>query len=211
MSQTDTKTRILNAAEKLFARDGFHHTSLRSMTEQAKVNLAAVNYHFGSKEALLQAVIERRLLPLNKLRNEKLSAELTAAEQANRRPKAGTLLRAFIEPTLDFRHSGAGAEAFIALIGRSMNEPDQTVRDCFLKLVMPTFQLLFTGMQKALPKLPANILLARLQFTLATMGHVMCSSDKPLLNHAASPQPLNDAELAQQLLQFTLAGLEAPQ
>ncbi|PLX72334.1 MAG: hypothetical protein C0615_12250 [Desulfuromonas sp.] len=53
MSQPDTKTRILDAAETLFARDGFHFASLRSITSEADVNLAAVNYHFGSKEALL--------------------------------------------------------------------------------------------------------------------------------------------------------------
>ncbi len=70
MSQTDTKTRIMDAAEQLFARDGFHSTSLRGLTELANVNLAAVNYHFGSKEGLLQAVFARRLLPLNKLRQQ---------------------------------------------------------------------------------------------------------------------------------------------
>ena len=57
MSQPDTKERILDAAERLFAREGFHNTSLRAITGEADVNLAAVNYHFGSKEALLDAVI----------------------------------------------------------------------------------------------------------------------------------------------------------
>ncbi|NOQ41505.1 MAG: TetR family transcriptional regulator, partial [Desulfuromusa sp.] len=67
MAQYDTKTRILNSAEQLFAREGFHSTSLRTLTSRAEANLASVNYHFGSKDALLQAVIERRLLPLNQI------------------------------------------------------------------------------------------------------------------------------------------------
>ena len=57
----DTATRILDAAERLFVEHGFEATSLRTITQQAEVNLAAVNYHFGSKDALFQAVLVRRL------------------------------------------------------------------------------------------------------------------------------------------------------
>jgi AcrR family transcriptional regulator len=56
MAQTTTKKRILDAAEKLFARQGFHATSMRMLTKEAGVNLAAVNYHFGSKVELIKAV-----------------------------------------------------------------------------------------------------------------------------------------------------------
>ena len=61
----DTKTKILNAAEYLFASRGPNATSLRQVISRAKVNLAAIHYHFGSKESLLQAVLSRRLVPLN--------------------------------------------------------------------------------------------------------------------------------------------------
>ena len=210
MSQADTKTRILDAAEGLFARDGFHLTSLRALTALAKVNLAAVNYHFGGKEALLQAVIERRLQPLNKIREEKLVAVLAAAEHVKRPPQVEALLRAFIEPTLAFRRSGPGAENFVALIGRSMSDPDPTVRNSFLQQVSPLLLLIVKGLRQALPELPVEILQARLQFTLAAMGQVMCSSDKPLFSPQTLPQPLTDEEMGQQLLRFSLAGLEAP-
>src|SRR5699024_5802879 len=63
MAQLDTVKRILDAAEVLFAQKGFAETSLRAITSKAGVNLAAVNYHFGSKEALIQAVFERYLTP----------------------------------------------------------------------------------------------------------------------------------------------------
>ena len=68
MSQPDTKQRILDAAEHLFATDGYHATSLRSITHAAKVNLAAVNYHFGSEDELIRAVFARRSGPLNEER-----------------------------------------------------------------------------------------------------------------------------------------------
>ena len=56
---SNTKDRILNSAEVLFAEHGFNETSLRIITSVADVNLAAVNYHFGSKKILIQAVIDR--------------------------------------------------------------------------------------------------------------------------------------------------------
>src|SRR5947208_16884641 len=63
-----TKERILDSAESLFMEHGFEATSLRSITAAAAVNLAAVNYHFGSKEELFQAVLTRRLDPMNHAR-----------------------------------------------------------------------------------------------------------------------------------------------
>src|SRR5690554_3439746 len=63
MAQSDTVTRILDTAEVLFAERGFAETSLRTITSKARVNLAAVNYHFGSKKALIQAVFARYLDP----------------------------------------------------------------------------------------------------------------------------------------------------
>src|SRR3954471_10629137 len=68
----DTKTRILDAAERLFVEHGFEATSLRQLTSAAGVNLAAVNYHFGSKEELFQSVLTRRLDPMNQERIELL-------------------------------------------------------------------------------------------------------------------------------------------
>ena len=88
MAQSDTKTRILDGAEQMFAREGFHNTSLRALTDLAEANLASVNYHFGSKEALLQTVIERRLLPLNIIRQEKIEKILAVAQENSALPEA---------------------------------------------------------------------------------------------------------------------------
>ena len=74
-----TKDRILDAAESLFMEHGFEATSLRSITASADVNLAAANYHFGSKEELFQAVLTRRLDPMNQERLDLLTALERAA------------------------------------------------------------------------------------------------------------------------------------
>jgi AcrR family transcriptional regulator len=210
MSRIDTKTRILDAAERLFARDGFHNSSLRTLTGLAGVNLAAVNYHFGSKEALLKAVFARRLTPLNQIRQEKIEAVLAGAEQAGKPPTSMELLRAFIEPTLEFRHSGAGAQDFIALIGRAMSEPDETLRNCFMELVLPLFQLFAASLARAIPHLPREILLARLLFAIGSMSHVMFLSNRNQPNPVGIPPLPEDRILVPQLLKFLQAGLEAP-
>jgi len=209
MAPLDTKTRILDSAEQLFARDGYRNTSLRSLTQLAGVNLASVNYHFGSKDALLQAVIERRLLPLNEIRAQKMTEILTQAKKQKSLPDAEELLRAFIEPTLEFRNSSSGACDFVSLIGRSLSEPDETVRNCFLKLVLPTFNLLYEGLREALPQLSPPILLTRLQFVMGTMSHVMSMGTLNSLNSSSFPPPLEPPALIDQLIKYALAGLEA--
>ena len=88
----NTKDRILDTAERLFARDGFEATSLRSITAEAGVNLAAINYHFQSKEALVQAVIGRRMGPMNDRRLALLDAyEAQAATPPTARQNHGRI------------------------------------------------------------------------------------------------------------------------
>src|ERR1700724_3073889 len=89
----DTKTRILNSAEKLFGKNGFDATSLRDITAEAQVNLAAVNYHFQSKDSLIDAIIERRILPINQRRLEMLDA-------AGHPPSVEQVVESFLSPRL---------------------------------------------------------------------------------------------------------------
>ena len=211
MEKPDTRTRILDCAERLFARDGFHHTSLRNLTTLADVNLAAVNYHFGNKEGLLRDVIKRRLLPLNRLRQSKIERILADARRRQQRPASGDLLRAFILPTLEFRNSSPEARNFIILIGRSLSDADETVRNSFLEMVLPNFQLLFSALREALPEFTPEVLFARLQFAMGSLSHVMCMSERPVPPEAGFPQTLSPEQQTAQLLAFIQAGLEIPQ
>ena len=210
MSQTDTKTRILDAAEQLFARDGFHITSMRTLTEQADVNLAAVNYHFGSKDKLIQAVFARRLEPLDKIRRQRIEAVLAQAAAHNNPPQVHDLLQAFIGPIIEFRSSAPGAEDFLTLIGRSLSEPDETVRSYFIQQVLPIFSLLFESLQQALPQLPVNILMTRLQFIMGAMSHMMCNSTRQGQLPSGFPAPLQAEQMVDELINFVTSGLEAP-
>jgi len=210
MSPPDTKQRILDAAEGLFAREGFHSTSLRAITGEAQANLAAVNYHFGSKESLLQSVLERRLVPLNELRRKNLEEERQAARSEGRRPRAGEVLRAFIEPTIRVREEGRGADEFIRLVGHILAEPDDAVRMIFLNQMRPLFHLLFETLGEALPGLPKDVLFWRLQFSLGAMGHTLCLAGRfPFLPPGVT-LPKDSATLTGLLLDFVSAGVEAP-
>ena len=89
----ETRTRILDAAEELFMQHGFEATSMRLLTGKAGVNLAAVNYHFGSKDALIEALFRRRLDPMNAAR----TAELEKLEATERSPSPEAIIRAYVE------------------------------------------------------------------------------------------------------------------
>src|SRR5215470_3442420 len=107
-SPAGTQGRVLDAAERLFADHGFKGASIRAIVEAANVNLAAVHYHFRSKEALLEAVLTRRISVVNEARLRQLDqAEAAAAPHA---PPVEQILRAFIVPTVEFaQQSESGA------------------------------------------------------------------------------------------------------
>ncbi len=209
-TRTDTKQRILDAAEKLFAREGFHNTSLRAITGEAGANLAAVNYHFGSKEALLDKVIARRLLPLNELRRTRLLRVREESRLENRRPRVEETLRAFIEPTMEFRDSEPGADDFMSLIGRALSEPDDTVRKIFITHIKSIFYLLFETLCDALPEICRETIFWRLQFSMGALSHILRTVGKFELSHfpeGVNPLPDTDAMMAM-LVPYLVQGME---
>ena len=209
MSQPDTKQKILSAAEHHFARDGYHATSLRSITATAKVNLAAVNYHFGSKEALLEAVIERRLSPLNEMRLGQLEALLNQAEQVGEVPACRDILRTFIEPTLHLRQQDSETEDFVALIGRILAEPRGIAMSIFIHSMGPLMERLFQALSLSLPELSRETLFWRLHFAIGSLSHLMRCHER----HAMVPEEISIdlpvETLVDLFLDFATAGMEA--
>jgi AcrR family transcriptional regulator len=208
MSEPDTKQRILSAAEHHFARDGYHATSLRSITTAAKANLAAVNYHFGSKESLLEAVIERRLAPLNEVRLGQLEMLLKKAEQAKEMPVCRDVLRTFIEPTLRLRLQGSDSEDFVALIGRILAEPRGVAMTIFMAHMEPLMNRLFQALSLSLPGLSSQVLFWRVHFALGSLSHIMRCHER----HAMVPEDvsveMDVGDLVELFLDFATAGME---
>jgi AcrR family transcriptional regulator len=160
----DTKARILDAAEKLFGMKGFEATSLRDITAEAQVNLAAVNYHFQSKDSLIDAVIVRRIEPVNRRRLEMLAA-------AGPNPALEEILTAFLAPALE-----QNLESVAPLMGRILSEP-KFVERVFKKLLRPMVETFSSALGQALPEVPASEVGWRLMFMAGVMTHVMRWSD----------------------------------
>src|SRR5512138_2837847 len=124
-----TKERILLAAEALFSEHGFSATSHRMITGAAGVNLAAVNYHFRSKEDLIRAVLGRRIGPLNQRR-----LELLTQHMAGEAPSLEGVIRAFVEPVVRLRKDPSCGDVG-RLFGRTYVEPSPAARKAFFELM----------------------------------------------------------------------------
>jgi AcrR family transcriptional regulator len=209
MNPADTKQRVLDAAEYLFARDGFRGSSLRTITGRAGVNLAAVNYHFGSKKSLLEEVIKRRILPLNKVRMKRLETVRDAARSRAHPPDIKDVLAAFIEPTMLFRESQPGAHDCITFIGRSLADPDDTVRKAFQAVINPMARFLFKAVCEALPGVSREILFWRLHFTMGAFFHAMHISGNPGPGLMGMKTDIGAKELVHMIIPYVTAGMKA--
>lgn len=202
-----TKSKILDAAEDLFAENGFNGTSLREITSLAEVNLAAVNYHFGSKKELIKAVMSRYM-------NE-LSPRLEAALIDVCQQEKITLLNvfsAFVEPLLSLNKlKEHGTSNFLQLLGRGYTDSQGFLR-WFLTTQYPgVFDNFILAVQKAYPQLSAEDIFWRLHFTMGTVVFTMSSSDA-LIDIAKSDfdQDIKISNVINKVIPYVAAGVGAP-
>lgn len=167
-----THERILDAAERLFAEQGFNATSLRQITTTAAVNLAAVNYHFGDKESLYTEVVRRRIRPINVLRLARLEqAVLEAGEQP---PPLADVLRILMGPIFEaHRDPARGGPHIVRLIARTLTEPLPFMRD----LVAAEFHAVIARfgqiVRRHVAQLSPEEFLWRLSFVVGAMQHTL--------------------------------------
>jgi len=209
-ARNQTKEALLDTAETLFSRDGYRGTSLRGLTAEAGVNLASVNYHFGSKKSLLRAVFARRLDDLNRVRMQKLRALNATAEEGGVPPSVEDIMRSFIAPMFLLKEDGAGSRSFTTLIGRVLNDQDSSTREIFLKYMKPVFHECYRLLCGILPHLSRETVFWRLIFVTAAAGRALrLDESMTLLNAAGSALPDSEAVLSV-LLPFVTAGMKAP-
>lgn len=194
----DTKTRILDAAEKLFGEKGFDATSLRDITTEADVNLAAVNYHFQSKETLIEAAIIRCSGPVNNKR-------IAMLEAAGPNPTVEQIVEAFVGPVLEHDF-----EPMAPLMARVMASPEIMQR--VFKHHMETLSRRFAeAISVALPELSPTERLWRLHFVAGSMAHTVTRA--PVLrNLFGGVLDFSDRKLLiERLVRFAAAGFRAPE
>jgi AcrR family transcriptional regulator len=194
----DTKSRILDSAEKLFGMNGFDATSLRDITTAADVNLAAINYHFQSKDSLIDAIVARRIQPVNKKRFELLEA-------AGPHPTVEQILTAFMAPVMQVK-----VDAVVPLIGRILSNPELFVERVFHKHLAPVSQRFIEALSKALPDLPPSELLWRLHFSVGVLTHTMLwGRIFPKITNGVCD--ISDREaLVERAVRFVAAGFRTP-
>jgi AcrR family transcriptional regulator len=164
-----TKDRILDAAELLFARHGFDAASMRLIASTADVNLAAINYHFQSKEALMHAVYARRIGPINERRVQLLHQYLASVGDWPLEPEP--ILEAFSQPVIEaFEHSPHTPLLMVRVLYLQDRE---TFRQIFESLFRTTGMQYLQALSRALPHLSPDQIFLRMQFFLGSFLHSM--------------------------------------
>jgi len=214
----DTRERILDVAERQFMAHGYEATSMRMITSTADVNLAAVNYHFGSKEGLLREVFRRRLTWLNKERTAALDVLEARANGAPLKPSQvleaffGTLLRIGEDDSL-------GGMTFLRLLGRTLTDPAEFIRAFFAKEYAEVLERYKLALFRALPDVPRAEIVWRLHFMLGAMSYAIAGTDILQVITGLEISDISGKDegskseakmLSERLMPFLLGGLRAP-
>ncbi|HEY4530389.1 MAG TPA: TetR family transcriptional regulator [Luteimonas sp.] len=202
-TQFSTKDRILGAAEELFAQHGFMGTSLRQVTSRADVNIAAVNYHFGSKENLINEVFRRRM-------DDMSGQRLAQLEQACReRPgELEAVLAAFVEPALAVARDRQGGAAFIRVIARAYAEKNDGLRQFLSEQYGHVLREFARAIAQCVPGLEKERLYWRLDFLSGALTYAM--SDFGLIKRPAGVgEAAHRKRAADELIRFAAAGIKS--
>ena len=197
-----TKQRILGAAEELFARHGFAGASLRQVTSAAHVNLAAVNYHFGSKENLVNEVFRRRLDSLN-------SERLTALAQARAKPDYALedTLDAYVRPALALTGHDQGGAAFVRVLARAYAEQNDRLRKFLHDNYSHVLKEFVADFSHFLPHLDKQELYWRVDIVSGALTYAM--ADFGVIKRRGATDQQHRDLAAQHLIKFAAAGLRA--
>ncbi len=172
---TDTKTQILNVTEALIAERGYAGTTVRNIINQAGVNLAAVHYHFGSKEDLFRAVFSRISDPMVTAQ----LALLAEAEVEQQPASVDAILTAFLKPPIKQLVQNAADSRVIRaqFMGRCWSEPEPVqsiASQCFA-----ASRVAFIGaLQQALPNQSEDTLIWKLDMVIATLVRLTSDAGK---------------------------------
>lgn len=197
-----TKERILAAAETLFAQRGFDGASLRQLTSDAGVNLAAVNYHFGSKEKLVEQVFRRRLDALNA---QRLAALARVAGQPETRLE--DVLDAFIRPALELSHEDSGS-LFMRVLARAFAEHDDSLRKFLSENYGHVMRQFTAEFARLLPQLSKEELYWRIDLVTGALTHAM-SGFGMIQRKSDVSERVHREQTVAHLTRFAAAGLRA--
>lgn len=206
MAQTGTVERILDSAEVLFAEKGFAETSLRAITSKAGVNLAAVNYHFGSKESLIQSVFERFLNPFCELLKAKMNDAFAEAVSLEK-------LLALVADTAMQTQSGDRRRVaiFFRLTGLAYTQAQGHMRRFLRERYGEVFRRFLTLLEQSTPELTPVERFWRVHFALGAATFALSGMESLLAIANADLKPsTTQQQITEKLLDFVAGGICAP-
>jgi AcrR family transcriptional regulator len=200
------KRRLLDAAEELFAAEGFEKVSIRDIAKACEANVAAVNYHFGSREGLVNLVLSRYLAPINQERMTRLEA--AERKWAGKVVPIEEILDAFARPLVgQVRKSDLSERLFCKLLGRIFSEQQASSTLVVEDMMRPVVERFLRAFRKALPGLEPEELLWRVHMTAGAMIHLLSHAESlQRLTQGAAGHPGIEQMLAR-FVRFAAAGL----
>jgi len=206
LEERTTKDKIMDAAERLFAEHGLAATSLRAVIKSAGVNTAAVHYHFGSKEGLVEAVLVRRATPVNKERLRLLDEVEAKSEGGSLPPEA--VVEAFVAPVVRAKAgSGGGRGVFRQLLGRAITEADPEHREMMHRIFGEVLERFTAAFARALPGLPVEEIYWRMHFMVGAMALGIAVRSIHLESKDERGDRLDSELLLRRLVDFLSGGL----
>ncbi|HEY2750621.1 TetR/AcrR family transcriptional regulator [Phenylobacterium sp.] len=202
-----TKASVFAAAERLFALHGFQNVSVRDITAEAGVNLASVNYHFGSKDALLFEIFRRRTSELNRERVRMLHE---AGDRHAGKPPVRDILEALFAPPLRWADPANDRRISVQFIIRARSEGTAEMRES-LQNDVSHLERFAEALKQACPALPPETVYWRLHFCLG-MVHNNRFVEFDRLHHLSGglTREGDVAGLLNRMLDFAEAGFRAP-
>ena len=206
MTTLSTKERILNSTEKLIAEHGFTALSIRKISLKAHTNLAAINYHFGNKEQLINQVLERRLNNLFDVRMKMLH-DLNQGD-SDKKCNLEQILHAFIAPALFMiNDEHQGGKVFMKVLARAYAEQSDSLHELLAKRYTPIIKEFAEAIHLCCPELPRQTIFWRFHFIIGALTYAM--SD---FGGSSMSKQMPEAEYfntsVEELIQFAVSALQ---
>ena len=202
----ETRERLLDAAERLFAENGFENTSVREITTAAGTNIAAVNYHFGSKDNLYREVFHRLLTALRTQRTATLDTLFEGpGDAATLEDVVTTFTRAFLEPLT----GSGGGRLFIELIAREMLDPHLPRSVFFDEMIDPVREGLIRALRRVVPGLSRKQASRCVHSIIGQFVHVIHHDRLATQAGRKPPEELDLHAMAEHIIRFSVGGIRA--
>ena len=205
-AERDTKSRIIAVAERMIAVRGVQQFSIRDISREAGVNLAAINYHFGSKERLIAEVLARQVTFINAERVKMLDKLESAA--GGKPLSVEAILEVLFKPVLrtETAESSNQYTHTAKLLSRFSLEPDAEIVAMLKPHFMPFKERIVKMFARALPDLNKDEIEWRTYSIFGVLNHYMLFADARC---RSAGKNLNVKKELRRLVSFCSAGLRA--